>query len=131
VNKVNVYESYISSASQNHNIPEARIKAHIAVESDGNSNAIGSDGEIGLMQMTQDALNEVNNRFSPNAPLALSDLYQPNYSIEAGAAYLQILYEQLGDLNQASQAYNVGHDNINSSNGNLYLSKILAYEKLF
>jgi len=131
VNKVNTYQTIVQSASQIHGVPEKRIKAHIAVESEGDPNAPGKDGEVGLMQMLPKALQAANNRFSPNAPLKLIDLYQPNYSIASGTAYLHILLDQLGSLDKASMAYNVGAKNIDSTNAKIYLNKILMYEKLF
>jgi len=130
INKVNTYQSLISNASQAHNIPVSRIKAHIAVESAGNPNANGSAGEVGLMQMKAAALQDVNKRFLSNAPLKLFDLYEAGYSIASGAAYLRILFEQLGTLDKASMAYNSGADNISSKKAKTYLEKILAYEKL-
>jgi soluble lytic murein transglycosylase-like protein len=131
VNKVNEYNAIISAASQAHNIPAARIKAHIVVESTSNPNADGLDGEVGLMQITQGALNEVNKRFLPNAPFKLNDLYTPSNAIFAGTAYLQILFERLGSLDKASEAYNIGAGNIGSPKGALYMSKIFIAEKLF
>ncbi|MGD1046014.1 MAG: transglycosylase SLT domain-containing protein [Bacteroidota bacterium] len=130
VNKVNTFSNIISSIAQGRDIPERRIKAHIAVESAGNPDALGSAGEVGLMQMKPTALQDVNQRYLPNAPFKLTDLWEPNNAIAAGTAYLQILYDQLGSLDRASKAYQCGAGNIDTAD-NIYLNKVLTAEKLF
>jgi soluble lytic murein transglycosylase-like protein len=131
VNKVNTFSSYVTTEANSFNIPESRIKAHIAVESAGNPNAKGSAGEVGLMQLKPGALSDVNKKYLSSAPLTLDDLWQPNYAIAAGTAYLKILYDQLGDLDDASAAYQGGAGNYGSPAAQTYLSKILTAEKLF
>ena len=133
VNRVNSYNSLIDAAASIYSIPAQRIKAHITVESVGNPDATGSIGEVGLMQMTQGALTDVNNKYFSFSPFTLSDLKKPEIAITTGTAYLKILYDQTGDLDQASKAYNVGIDGLTSKKvkADEYFTKITIAESKF
>jgi soluble lytic murein transglycosylase-like protein len=129
---VNLFEELIDAASGEHDIPIARIKAHIAVESAGNANAVGGGGEVGLMQMTTGALSDVNDSYLSNGnQFSTNDMYEPRWAIFAGVAYLRLLYEKCGDLDTASKAYNVGLGNVDGTAAAAYLSKIKAAENYF
>jgi soluble lytic murein transglycosylase-like protein len=131
---VNAYDAIISGASVSFGISSARIKAHIAVESNGDENAVGSAGEIGLMQITQAALTDVNNKYYSNSPFTLQQVQDiPSVSIHTGVAYLKILVDQFGNMDKASMAYKGGAGALVSkaTAANTYLSKIKIAEAKF
>lgn len=126
------YKNYVSQASLMFNIPAKRIYSIIYVESRGNPFAKGSSGEIGLMQITEGALKDTNKAYHLN--YTMNDLYNSKNNIVLGTAYLSLLKEWLnGDLDKATQAYNVGYSNVkkNSLSGTKYLEKIKNAEKYF
>lgn len=133
VDRVNSYDSTIQSMSYVYGIPAKRIKAHIAVESAGDPNAIGSVGEVGLMQMTAVALTDVNNVYFAHDPYTLEDLKNPVHAINAGVAYLAYLFDRLFDYDKTSMAYNVGIGGLTSNKTKAaeYLTRIKIAESKF
>lgn len=74
------------------------IAAVMNVESSGNKSAVSSAGASGLMQLM------------PNTAkgLGVTDIFDPQQNIEAGAKYLKEQMNKFGDLNLAFAAYNAG-----------------------
>ena len=107
-----------------------RILAIIAVESGGAPEAIGSIGERGLMQITRDALTDFNAYYVQRA--TWDELLEERVNIFVGTGYLKILLNNLGNLDKATRAYNVGASNVvrNENSGLDYLQKVLYYESL-
>jgi len=133
VDRVNGYNSTIDAISKQYGIPARRIKAHIAVESAGDPNATGSIGEVGLMQITEDALTDVNRVYFSYSPYTMGDMKEPVHNINACTAYLHWLHEQLFDYDKMSMAYNVGIGGLTSKKTKAaeYLTKIKIAESKF
>jgi soluble lytic murein transglycosylase-like protein len=120
------YSSLISYLSVKYGIPVAVITGQIAVESAGNTQAVGSSGERGLLQVMPDALTDVNQRYGLG--YSFDDLFTPEYGMEAGVAYLKIQLDAFGDIRDALRAYNAGPGNARkySNAGSGYADKVLS-----
>lgn len=94
------------------------ITAVIMTESGGNPNAIGSAGEIGLMQVMP----------ATGAIYGVSrdQLFDPYYNVMAGATYLKDLTSKYG-LQGGIQAYNLGETKYRKgSTSPTYLAKVMS-----
>ena len=126
------YSTYVVEQGKRFGIPRQRIYAIIMQESSGRSDSIGLAGEVGLMQMTQGALDDVNSNYGTT--FSLDDLKQPEQAIQAGCAYLALLVKYFnGDLDKATQAYNAGPGAVskNATKGLSYLSSVKLKEQYF
>lgn len=92
----------IARASLRFAIPEALIRAVIAVESGGKVWAISPKGAMGLMQLMPGTWGELRLRFALGA-----DPFDPCDNIFAGTAYLRQLLDRYGDPGFLA-AYNAG-----------------------
>ncbi len=102
----NTYDKFIKQASIKYGVPFYLLKALIAAESSFNQYATaGYTSAIGLTQMTKAAAKDVG--------VDWNFLYDPETSINAGAAYLRLLYNKLGLNNwyNAVRAYYQGLGN--------------------
>lgn len=112
-------------------IPQKRIASIIFVESSGRSGITGDGGKsVGLMQIQQQALDTVNERYGYS--FAMESLKDPGTNITVGTAYLDYLRNYLfHDLDTATQAYNVGlySVQVNPKLGLGYLQKVLQAEQ--
>lgn len=81
----------------------------LAIESNGNPNAVSNTGALGLMQLTKGAVNDY-----VRATGDVGDIKDPYYNAKAGAWYLQHQYNQLRGLGMEPtvadvyRAYNMG-----------------------
>ncbi len=105
----------------------AVIIAVIAVESGGNPQLKGSAGEIGLMQLTQAALTDVNNYYG--FVFSQADLKNPIPNILAGTVFLRMQYHRMGNWYDAIRAYNAGEAGAKSSptKSKTYAEKVNFY----
>lgn len=130
----------VKSASAEFGIPARRIYAMIMTESRNDQNALGSAGERGLMQIKESALIDFNRRF-PNRKTWLGfpvgfdfdDLFDPTINIMVGTGYLKIQNDVLGNLDDATQAYNAGLSAFvaDRRKGLNYLMTVKANERFF
>ncbi len=112
----------ISQCSQKYGINENLIKAIIVAESGGycnngggNPNEVSSANAIGLMQLKNGAIQDVNDERSGGDKLTWpQDGYKPSKNICAGAQYLAVLWTRYGASHSINSvealihAYNVG-----------------------
>lgn len=119
-----------ADAGRHFGIPYRRILAMIAQESGGAFEAEGLAGERGLMQITRGALSDYNSRYGVNAKF--DELWDERVNIFVGTGYLKLLQNDLGSLDKATRAYNVGAANVmaNAQSGQNYLDGVLFYEGL-
>jgi len=141
-------------------IPLARVLAHICQESKGNQYWLRNDKKaesfygstldealeklrewdsegfdlqkcsVGLMQLVPKyGLADFNAKYGKN--YTLYDVLQNSWAnIEAGTGYLKILFDHLGNLDDATRAFNVGPDLEPRAQADVYLSRILTYQAL-
>ncbi|MEX0932702.1 MAG: transglycosylase SLT domain-containing protein [Candidatus Pacearchaeota archaeon] len=152
-----LYSGIVSEAFQTYGVEESIIKAIILQESSANRLAIGTANEVGLMQISEIAFQDVKNNFN-NAVIRGVDsatyeteLLDPRKNIHFGTAYFALNRDRLetpgvsrNSLNRISiLAYNWGIGNVrNACEDNLlencrnvpefnlqYVSDVLAFEK--
>jgi soluble lytic murein transglycosylase-like protein len=98
---------FIKEASRRFRIPEALIKAVIAVESDFDERAISGAGAQGLMQLMPGTAKD----------LGVLDPFDPYDNISGGTKYLRQLANQFeGDVVLMLAAYNAGHNLVGKIN---------------
>ncbi len=88
-----------------HDVPVELVTAVIRAESGGDPSAVSSAGAKGLMQLTPPAEKDVLEKFGYEK----GGLFDPDYNIAVGTAYLGMLLERFdGDRWLAVAAYNAG-----------------------
>jgi soluble lytic murein transglycosylase-like protein len=97
------YEALIQTAAKEHEVSPALVKAVIQAESRFNSQAVSSQGAVGLMQVLPSTARSV----GVKSPLP------PKENITAGVKYLKVLLREFDDEEYlAVAAYNCGPDMI-------------------
>jgi len=112
-------------------VPATLILAVIRQESAGDPNAVGSIGEVGLMQMTPAAWEDATGQLEPSA--------DPLSNMMAGATYLMLCNVRMGYTRenpywlQALRAYNAGASAANRDNfiGRAYAESVMSYRRSF
>jgi len=92
----------IARASGRFALPEALLRAVIAVESNFSATALSSQGAMGLMQIMPATWADLRLRYALGA-----DPYDPCDNVQAGAAYLREMLDRYGDPGFLA-AYNAG-----------------------
>lgn len=125
---------HIDDASRLYGIPRKRIASIISQESQGDPDATGGIGEMGLMQLTPGAYAEFKKRYAKDFSFGVgfgkSPLYEPRTNIFVGTGYLRILFDKYGSLDDATKAYNSGTD-FNDEAGLKYLAYVKSYERQY
>lgn len=104
----NNYDHIIQRASQTHRVSAGLIKAVMHTESGFNPNARSPVGAQGLMQLMPATARRFN----------VSNAYDPEQNILAGAKYLSILLKRFnGNTSLALAAYNAGEGNVSKYGG--------------
>jgi soluble lytic murein transglycosylase-like protein len=97
------YADIIAHASSEYNVPQDWIAAVISTESSWNPNAVGSSGEIGLMQVLPTTA------YGLGYSGPVQDMYDPDLNIHLGTQLLGQLRTHYGnDLSRVYSAYNSG-----------------------
>ncbi|MDR2460666.1 MAG: lytic transglycosylase domain-containing protein [Deltaproteobacteria bacterium] len=120
------YEDLIQTAAREHEVSPALVKAVIQAESNFNSQAVSSQGAVGLMQILPSTARSVGVR----------SLDSPKDNITAGVRYLKVLLDEFGDEEYlAIAAYNCGPDLVKRYGNNLppinqtrvFVSQVMEY----
>lgn len=100
---VSDYSATIASAASTYGIDPNLLTQVIKAESNGDPNAVSSAGAMGLVQLMPGTASS----------LGVTNPFDPNQSINAGAKYLSQLLKQFGgDTSLALAAYNWGPYNV-------------------
>ena len=104
-----IYQGMVERLKAEHpglrSLPTGLVMKLMNRESKLDPTAVGSAGEIGLMQVKPDVAEEVMRR---RALGGIEDLADPRENILAVMGYLQSLSKQLGGIEPAVEAYNTG-----------------------
>lgn len=104
-------KDYIDRTAEAYKLDPKVVKAIIKVESGGNVNAVGDNGNsVGLMQ--------VQPRFNAHRLKQGESLLDPQVNVRVGCELLSELIEKYGTLDEALTAYNAGHDTGNREYAN-------------
>lgn len=106
---MNQFDDIIKEAAQRTGLPESYIRAVIGQESSFNPNAVGTSGELGLMQVMpstgQEWYDKGKQKGIYSDPFNLKD---PKQNVNIGADYLSFLVNKYQDPRLAAIAYNQG-----------------------
>lgn len=110
------YETYISEASKELDVPETLIYAVIKTESGFDPEARSEVGARGLMQITEETFDWLRTKEDFGAKdVTFQDLDSPDVAIAYGTYFLHILLEEFeGDTNTALSAYHAGRGSVHS-----------------
>lgn len=119
------YEGIIHKASKRFSVDPLFIKAVIKAESDFDHKVISQKGAQGLMQLMPDTADA----------MKVSNPFDPEENIHAGARYLSLLLDRFGnDKKLALAAYNAGPEKVEAYKGippypetKTFVRKVLAY----
>ncbi len=104
-------KDYIDRIAEAYKLDPKVVKAIIKVESGGDENAVGDNGNsVGLMQIQP--------RFNAHRLKEGESLLDPQVNIRVGCELLSELMEKYGTLDEALTAYNAGHDTGNREYAN-------------
>lgn len=103
----------------------------IWVESAGDFRAVGSAGEVGLMQLKKIAVQDVKQNY-PDEDFTGWDTI-PEQNIKAGTAFLALQIKRAGTVAEGLKAYNQGITGakIYPDRANLYLTKVQERKQSF
>ena len=93
-----LYQNLIKAASQKYALSPQVLEAVIDAESGYNPKALSCKGAQGLMQLMPQTAWQ----------LGVSNPYDPEQNIDAGARYLKLMLDKFGALELALAAYNAG-----------------------
>lgn len=124
-----IYHPLIIEASAKYQLDSALIHAMITVESNYQQHAISSAGAKGLMQLMPGTAK----RFS------VTNIFDPQQNIFAGALYLKILLEEFKVIEIALAAYNAGEGTVRRYKRQIppypetqeYVSKVLTFYEYY
>lgn len=125
VEEVSGYDNIIDSAAKKYGLDPALIKGIIRAESGFRANAVSGVGAQGLMQLMP----------ATAAGLGVTDPFDPEQNIDAGARYIKGQLDRFGgDVTKALAAYNAGPGNVIKYDGvppfketQNYVNKVLSY----
>lgn len=104
----------IKQNAEDYGIPEAILWATANTGSGFASNAVSSDGRVGLMQLTPAQFSfiseELLGKETPDAGL----LYDPETNLQCGAAWLSYLYERYDIWELVYVAYHTGTETVDT-----------------
>jgi len=113
---VTPYDDIISQASARYGVEQVLIKALIKRESDFNPSATSGKGCMGLMQISNDLIKDLNDPrtvVGRTCKLEINDPFDPEQNINAGTCYLAYLLKKYHNIKElALAAYNCGPENI-------------------
>lgn len=102
------YSELIAQKSEEFGLPEATVWALVHTESGFVSNAIGENGEVGLLQITPELLAVIYRDALGEEPPVQGLLFDPETNLHAGCAWLSYLYRKYGTWETTLTAWHAG-----------------------
>ena len=123
------YDKIIHKAALRHRLEIPLLKAVIKVESDFNPYAVSKKGAMGLMQIMPENFDL----------LEISDPFDPEENIMAGARYLRMMLDRFkGQTSYSLAAYNAGPTSVDKHDGippypetKNYVNRVWRYYNLY
>jgi len=127
--RIAAYENIIQEAAARHGVDSTMLKAVIAAESAGHSDAVSPRDAKGLMQLTD----------STAADMGVRNVWNPRENIQGGARYLQSLQQRFpGDTTSVIASYNAGPSRVEKHGGvppipetQAYVRRVMNYMNYF
>ena len=109
-------KDYIEETAESYGISPKLVKAIIKVESGGNANAVGDNGNsLGLMQIQP--------RYHAQRLKEGESLLDPRVNVRIGCEILSEIMAKYGTLDEALTVYNAGHDTGSREYANEYMRR--------
>lgn len=106
------YEASVTDAANETGLDPNLIYAVIRQESRFNADAKSGAGAIGLMQLTPETFDWLQEKELGRASLSSKSLYEPAVNIQYGSRFLAILMKKYGILHTSLCAYNAGQGRV-------------------
>ncbi|WRS27853.1 lytic transglycosylase domain-containing protein [Oscillospiraceae bacterium MB08-C2-2] len=106
------YSEQVLRQSQVYDLPPELLYAVIRTESGFNPRAQSSVQARGLTQITPDTFEWIQFRLQEERELDFEDLYNPEISIQYGAALLRLYLDEFGSVETALCAYHAGRGSV-------------------
>jgi len=127
--RVDALEPFVREAAERHGVNESLLKAVIAAESAGQTNARSSKNAKGVMQLID----------TTAAMMGVNNVWDPRENINGGAKYLgQMMDRFQGDIQRAVASYNAGPGAVEKHGGvppyretQTYVTKVMDYLRYF
>jgi Rod binding domain-containing protein len=127
--RVDTLEPFVREAAERHGVNESLLKAVIAAESAGQTNARSSKNAKGVMQLID----------TTAAMMGVHNVWDPRENINGGAKYLgQMMDRFKGDIQRAVASYNAGPGAVEKHGGvppyretQTYVTKVMDYLRYF
>lgn len=103
---------FVKSVCEEYAVPEWFLWGLMKVESDLNSQLISDDGEIGLLQISEDRYRMIYETVFDGTVPETDLLFSPKENLRVGAAYLSFLFDRYGVWQVTLAAYEAGTDRI-------------------
>jgi soluble lytic murein transglycosylase-like protein len=107
------WNAAITAAARRFVLPEAWIRAVMAMESAGDPRAISPKGAMGLMQLMPETWREMRDRYGLG-----TDPFDPGDNVMAGTAFLRLMYDRFG-APAFLAAYNAGPKGLEAARAGL------------
>lgn len=117
------YRPLVVEAANAHSVDPRLLAAIVTVETEWNPHAVGSHGELGLMQI----MPATGEWLAGLAGLQEYDLADPATSLRLGALYLSALMREYGTPEKALAVYNGGPAAAEHWQTNLYARRVLRH----
>ena len=105
------YETIVSNAAEEYDLPPSLIYAIIYTESKFDRYAVSSADAYGLMQITEDTYQWVCQRTGQDF-YEVESLYDPYTNVSCGVALISLLYERFENTETMLAAYNAGQGKV-------------------
>lgn len=106
------YEDIVKAEAERYGIPESLVYGVIRTESGFDPDAQSHADAMGLMQMTEDTFQWMQDVLGESYETNM--LFEPEINIKYGCALLRRLIDYFGNTNTALSAYNAGIGNVSS-----------------
>lgn len=106
------YAEQAKAVAEENELPLSLIYATIHTESRFQAEAVSTAGAIGLMQLTEIAFTEAQNKRDGTVTMTAESLYDPTINLCYGGYYLKRMIKRFGNVETALAAYNAGQSRV-------------------